>query len=188
MVVQPAPPHHPAAPGRANPPFGIHEGSAEECRALGQLMVRVYSALEGFPKPDEQPSYYEMLAGIGKLSGMPDTQVLVASAEGEVLGGVVYLSDMARYGAGGTVTQERDASAFRLLAVDPAARGRGIGHALMERCIDLAREHGHGQVIIHSTKAMEDAWKMYERRGFRRSPDLDFMQGRLPVFGFRLAL
>ena len=32
---------------------------------------------------------------------------------------------------------------------------------------------------------MQVAWKMYEDMGFRRSADLDFMQGKLPVFGFR---
>jgi hypothetical protein len=36
--------------------------------------------------------------------------------------------------------------------------------------------------------AMQIAWKMYENLGFKRSEDLDFMQGELPVFGFRLAL
>jgi hypothetical protein len=29
---------------------------------------------------------------------------------------------------------------------------------------------------------------MYEALGFKRSPDLDFMQGELQVFGFRLGL
>jgi hypothetical protein len=43
-------------------------------------------------------------------------------------------------------------------------------------------------LIIHSTMAMQTAWKMYERLGFKRSEDLDFMQGELPVFGFRLLL
>jgi hypothetical protein len=32
------------------------------------------------------------------------------------------------------------------------------------------------------------AWGLYERLGFERSEDLDFMQGELPVYGFRLSL
>jgi hypothetical protein len=36
--------------------------------------------------------------------------------------------------------------------------------------------------------AMQTAWKMYENLGFKRSDDLDFTQGELPVFGFRLKL
>jgi hypothetical protein len=35
---------------------------------------------------------------------------------------------------------------------------------------------------------MQIAWSLYERLGFERSKDLDFMQEKLPVFGFRLRL
>jgi hypothetical protein len=44
------------------------------------------------------------------------------------------------------------------------------------------------EVVLHTTKAMQTAWGMYERLGFSRSPDLDFLQKDLPVFGFRLSL
>ncbi len=43
-------------------------------------------------------------------------------------------------------------------------------------------------MIIHTTMAMQTAWKMYETIGFKRSEDLDFMQEELPVYGFRLLL
>jgi hypothetical protein len=52
----------------------------------------------------------------------------------------------------------------------------------------LAKESGREQLIIHTTKAMEVAWAMYERLGFRRSSDLDFMQEQLRAFGFHLDL
>ena len=35
---------------------------------------------------------------------------------------------------------------------------------------------------------MQIAWSMYENLGFKRSKDLDFTQGKLPVYGFRLPL
>jgi hypothetical protein len=35
---------------------------------------------------------------------------------------------------------------------------------------------------------MKVAWKMYEKIGFRRAKDLDFIQEKLPVFGFRLSI
>jgi hypothetical protein len=50
------------------------------------------------------------------------------------------------------------------------------------------KEKGHAQVILHTTQAMQIAWTLYERLGFERSKDLDFVQGDLPVFGFRLWL
>ncbi len=36
--------------------------------------------------------------------------------------------------------------------------------------------------------AMRTAWGLYERMGFARSEDLDFLQQGFPVFGFRLPL
>jgi len=168
--------------------FVIRTARPDEHDALGQLMVAVYAGLAGFPSPDQQPRYYQLLAGIGRLAGQPDTQLLVAARADRLLGGVVYVADMARYGAGGTASQERHASGFRLLAVAADARGLGVGRALAQHCLDLAREHDHWQVIIHTTAAMQIAWGMYERLGFARAPELDFDQDGLPVFGFRLPL
>lgn len=169
--------------------FDIRNARPEEFPAIGQLMVTVYSQLEGFPTAEEQPVYYEMLANIGELTKKPATELLVAVSESaELAGGVVYFSDMRYYGSGGTATQEKNASGFRLLAVAPTARGQGVGKLLTAECIRKARENGNGQVVIHTTKAMEVAWKMYEKLGFTRSEDLDFMQEELAVFGFRLPL
>jgi len=65
---------------------------------------------------------------------------------------------------------------------------RRQGSALQWRHANQFEERGHGQVIIHSTKAMQVAWALYEALGFRPSHDLDFMQGQLQVYGFRLEL
>jgi uncharacterized protein (TIGR02118 family) len=173
-------------PGQAS--FVIRQAKPAEFEPLGQLMVGVYADLEGFPSKTEQPRYYEMLANIGRMTEKPETQLLVAVDGDRLLGGLVYFSDMAQYGSGGTATKETGASGFRLLAVAPEARGLGVGKALAKKCIDLARERGHDQVIIHTTDAMKIAWGMYENLGFRRSPDLDFMQEKLQVYGFRLKL
>ncbi len=167
----------------------VRDAHPSEFREVGALMVKVYSQLKGFPKQNEQPNYYKMLANIGSLTEKPETKLLVAlSPEGKIDGGVVYFDDMQYYGSGGTATREKNAAGFRLLAVDSLARGKGIGKLLTEACIQRAKDKNQVQVIIHSTKAMQVAWKMYENMGFKRSEDLDFMQGELPVFGFRLLL
>ena len=92
-----------------------------------------------------------------------------------------------------TAREERRAGAagaagIRLLAVAPAARGRGVGKALTRECVERARALGRSSVVLHTTRAMQTAWRMYEQLGFRRSPDLDFRQGALEVFGFELSL
>jgi len=169
--------------------YKIRNAKPDEFFDIGRLMVQVYSQLEGFPKESEQPNYYKMLANVGEFANKPETELLVAiSSESKIIGAVVYFSDMQYYGSGGTATKEINAAGFRLLAVDNAFRGQGIGKLLTMECIRKAKEKKLDQVIIHTTKAMQTAWKMYENLGFIRSLDLDFMQGELPVFGFRLLL
>ena len=169
--------------------YTVRNAKPGEFKRIGELMVEVYSQLDGFPKENEQPDYYKMLANIGELTKNPETELLVAvSQAGKIAGGVVYFGDMQYYGSGGTATKEKNASGFRLLAVDPSVRGKGIGKLLTLECIRKAEEKKQFKVVIHTTKAMQVAWKMYEKLGFKRAEDLDFMQEKLPVFGFRLLL
>lgn len=169
--------------------YTIRDAYSNEFSKIGELMVNVYSHLDGFPSKNQQPNYYKMLANIGSLTEQPKTKLLIAiSSSGKISGGVVYFGDMKHYGSGGTATLEKNASGFRLLAVDPAARGKRLGKLLTNACIKMAKDEKRNQMIIHTTKAMQRAWNMYENMGFKRSKDLDFLQGELPVFGFRLLL
>lgn len=169
--------------------LAIRDLAPSEAGPLGRLLVRAYSELEGFPAPDEQPAYYAMLANVESLLGKPATRILVALAGGsELAGGVAYFGDMAHYGSGGAAPRLRGASGIRFLGVDPSVRSRGVGKALTRACIDLARAQGQREVVLHTTRAMGIAWKMYERLGFARSAELDFQQQGLQVFGFRLDL
>jgi GNAT superfamily N-acetyltransferase len=150
-------------------------------------MVTVYSGLPGFPTPAEQPSYYNLLRNVGLLTEKPEVSLLVATTPSdEIAGTVVYVGDIQHYGSGGIATREYNSAGFRLLAVTDAARGKGVGKLLTQACIDKARQQGRSQLILHTTLAMQTAWKMYERLGFSRSEDLDFMQGDLGVYGFRM--
>ncbi len=158
-----------------------------EYQQLGELMVAVYKQLPGFPTPKQQPKYYQMLQHIGQLNERKHTEVWVAATDNNVVGGVVYFSDMSAYGSGGTATSEKNSSGIRLLAVASSARGLGIGKLLTQHCMLMAKKQGHTQVILHTTGAMKVAWSMYEKLGFKRSSDLDFHQEDLAVFGFRLS-
>ncbi|MEX0363127.1 MAG: GNAT family N-acetyltransferase [Allomuricauda sp.] len=170
-------------------PFTIRNALPSEFQQIGQLMVEVYSGLDGFPKQEDQPAYYHTLANIGDFTKKPNTELLVAvSPSQNILGGVLYFGDMKHYGSGGTATQMKNASGFRLLAVASSARGLGVGKALSMACIDKAREHGNTQMLIHSTAYMKSARKMYRKLGFVRYPKLDFEQEGLQVHGFRLIL
>ena len=113
---------------------------------------------------------------------------VATDAAGHLLGSIDFIADMAHYGSGGTATTLTDAAGVRLLAVNNAARGQGVGKALTRFCIARAREAGKLRLVLRTTKAMQIAWGMYEALGFVRFPAIDFRQGTLDVFGFRLEL
>ena len=160
-----------------------------EYTEIGASMADVYSSLEGFPSREDQPNYYSLFDNLATLVGNPATDLITARTHsGELLGSVIYFADMKFYGSGGTATTLLNTSGLRLLAVNPEARGNGVGRALTPKCIELAHEKQQSQVALHTTQYMNSAWALYEKMGFKRFEEIDFLQGELPVSGFRLVL
>jgi GNAT superfamily N-acetyltransferase len=167
----------------------IREAKQDEFQAIGQLMVDVYSSLEGFPTQEEMPDYYDMLTNVGSLTEKTGTKLLIALSENdELCGAVVYFSNMQQYASGGDEIDILHASGIRLLAVNQKARGQGVGKSLTHACIQIAKDKKHTQVILHSTKVMQVAWAMYEKIGFERFEDIDFELHGFSIFGFRMAI
>jgi ribosomal protein S18 acetylase RimI-like enzyme len=52
------------------------------------------------------------------------------------------------------------------VVVDRAARGRGVGEALVRECIEVARRRGAGVVELQSARSREAANRLYPRLGF----------------------
>lgn len=70
----------------------IREAKPNEFSELGELMVLVYSQLEGFPNPEEIPGYYNVLRNVGDFIKHPKAKLFVAvSDQGVIDGGLVYL-------------------------------------------------------------------------------------------------
>jgi ribosomal protein S18 acetylase RimI-like enzyme len=95
--------------------------------------------------------------------------ILVADADGTVVGAVTYVGDSSSPWSEWTEPGEAQ---FRLLAVDPSARGAGVGEALVRACLREASAADQ-RVVIHTTPWMAAARRMYERLGFVRRPERD---------------
>ncbi|MDT0443326.1 GNAT family N-acetyltransferase [Streptomyces johnsoniae] len=98
-------------------------------------------------------------------------EVLVAAEPaGELLGCVTFV------GAGGPFADIAGPgeAEFRMLAVVPAARGRGAGEALVRACLHRARRLGQRRVVLSSQSRMHTAHRLYTRLGFVRAPERDW--------------
>ena len=65
-------------------------------------------------------------------------------------------------------------SSFRMLGVDPAWQGRGVGEALVRQCLSEARSFGSTGVFIYTGDWMATAQRLYARLGFERIPERDW--------------
>ncbi len=63
---------------------------------------------------------------------------------------------------------------FRMLAVDPAARGLGAGRALVQACLDRAAAAGRSSMVISTEPSMHAAHALYAALGFARVPERDW--------------
>ncbi len=82
-------------------------------------------------------------------------QCWVAEIDG-VLAGAVFVTD-----------EGDDLARLRLLHVEPFARRRGIGEALVARCVGFAREAGYSALTLWTYTVLEAARRIYAAQGFQ---------------------
>jgi GNAT superfamily N-acetyltransferase len=76
--------------------------------------------------------------------------------------------DGARAGCVFCVASEEPGTAkLRILLVDPAARGRGVGSRLVRTCLDFARDAGYRRVTLWTNDVLVTARRLYQGVGFR---------------------
>jgi GNAT superfamily N-acetyltransferase len=137
----------------------------EEYAAVTDLTLGVYVGGGYIPADDY---YVEELAATGKRAAEAD--VLVAVEDGAVLGAVTYCP----LGSAWREIAAGDEGEFRMLAVSGAARGHGVGLALVDACVERARKAGLSGLAISTMSEMTDAHRLYGRLGFSRVPDSDW--------------
>ncbi len=121
----------------------------------------------------------ELLAGVRRLCAelAPDAAPLTPARLREILAGEACRLLVAR-GAAGDVAGMALLASYPIptgrrfwiedVAVAPAARGQGIGEALVRRALELARAAGAETVDLTCRPARAAANRLYQRLGFVR--------------------
>ncbi|TLS42279.1 GNAT family N-acetyltransferase [Streptomyces montanus] len=146
----------------------IRAADPEEYDTLGEITAQAYLQ-DGLLDFGESDRYLGELRNVAKRAAAAD--VLVATEHDRVLGGVTFvpaggpMADIARTGE----------AEIRMLAVTKEARGRGVGEALVRACVERARAtDGCVGMVLSTQRAMHSAHRIYERLGFRRTPERDW--------------
>lgn len=146
----------------------VRDAAPAELDAVAALLVSCFR--------EHTPAFPRHLAGVylhevaNVRARASFSELIVAEAAGRLVGAVTFLPDAARDGhpwpPGGSV--------LRLLAVDPVARGTGVGRRLSVECVTRAGRDGAVFVGLHTAPFMAAARALYERLGFVRTPAHDF--------------
>jgi GNAT superfamily N-acetyltransferase len=153
----------------------IRLAQRHELPAVGELTVAAYTA-DGLSSVETD--YVRQLRDAAGRAEKAELWVALDAVDDRLLGTVTFSPPGSPYRE---IAREGEGE-FRMLAVDPAAQGAGVGTALVRWCIDRSRDLQHGRMVLCTQVENATAHRLYERLGFVRLPERDWS----PVAGVDL--
>ena len=150
--------------GRAG--LNIRNASENELDAVALHLRDAYIEYKDHLPSDAWEDYLADICDVRSRLGESD--LIVAETGGELVGTVTL------YMQGELLDWPRGWVGVRLLGVPPRHRGKGISRALMEECLERARQAGKSTVGLHTSELMKAARGLYEKMGFTRVPQFDY--------------
>jgi ribosomal protein S18 acetylase RimI-like enzyme len=143
--------------------------TSSEATAVGALAVAAYAG--DFTLTAD---YLAEIGAVDERASRHEVWVAADRATGELLGTVstprpgLSISPLAREG-------ELD---FRFLGVSHLARGRGVGELMVRHVLALGTARGAHRVVLNTGPDMLAAQRLYERLGFTRLHDREYVVTR----------
>jgi len=154
------------------PALSVENARPEDYDRIAELTVGVY--VDGRLASDDYTPQLADVAGRASRSEL----LVVRDVHGYIAGSVALVLS----GDFGEITTSDEEASFRMLVVDPAAQGQGVGQLLVSACLDRARAAGKHRMVISTDPRMTTAHRLYERLGFTRLPERDWS----PMAGIEL--
>lgn len=179
-----------------------------EYEEAGRLTVAAYAA-DGYESPDG--NYASVLRDAANRASNAELFVAVPAARWRVGrgpsspgapsrpgptrctagtgGGLIGTMTYCPYGSRYAELAGPGEADLRMLAVVAAARGRGIGEALVRHALRRAREQRFERLVLSTAEYMTTAHRLYERLGFERVPQRDWRPSpEVPLRAYTMAL
>lgn len=169
----------PIPPSSTDPSVEIRRVRPEEYERVGRLRLHAYRS-----DYDIGDDYAVQLLDVAGHDAEAEVWVAADARSGEILATVTT----ARAGTNFTPLGRPGELDWRLLAVDPAARGRGLGRLLTTFVIELGRSRGVERVVMNSGSDMFAAHHLYDSFGFTRLPGRENPPGIEPSRAYGLEL
>jgi GNAT superfamily N-acetyltransferase len=152
----------------------LRDYESADAEELNRIAV---SAFDQFR--DHYRDWPAMLAGLSKTSDLSASgEVIIAELQNKFAGAVAYFGPNSQKAA----FFDQRWPIIRMLVVDPAFRGKGIGRALSDECIARAKRDGSPIIALHTSPIMSVALPMYLKMGFVKAYDAP------PIFGVAYAV
>jgi GNAT superfamily N-acetyltransferase len=141
----------------------VRDYAASDADDLNRIAVAAFSEFR-----DQYQDWPAMLASLSKTSDLSTSgEIIVVECQSRLAGAVAYFGP------------NRPKAAFfdqrwpiiRMLVVDPALRGNGLGRILSTECVARAKRDGSPVIALHTSPIMTTALPMYLRMGFVKAYD-----------------
>jgi GNAT superfamily N-acetyltransferase len=134
----------------------IRTAAADDAHAIASTLHRAFLQFEPLYTPE---AFAATVCSIDQIRlRLNEGPIWVALRDGVVVGTA-------------SVVPKGDALYIRGMAVDPVARGSGIGCALIKWIEERAIERGFNRLYLSTTPFLVGAIRLYEKCGFVRSAD-----------------
>jgi ribosomal protein S18 acetylase RimI-like enzyme len=144
----------------------IRRARPEDLAAVGEVTVAAYAEFAA----DDTEDYVHHLRDAATRHREAELWVATPDDSEEILGTVTITPAGSPWRE---VSQDGEGE-FRMLAVAPAARGAGVGAALLDVVVERFRREGASAVVMSTLPRMRAAQRIYERAGFVREPSRDW--------------
>lgn len=150
-----------------NPVIHLRDIEPPDAQRINTLAVAAFDQFK-----DAHTDWPVFRARIATMSALAHVgEIVVAECDGKIAGAVAYIGP----GKEKASFFRAEWPIMRMLVVDPAARGQGVGRALVAECLARAGRDGADCFALHTSELMQVALPMYQRMGFKwvaAAPDI----------------